>query len=207
MNPLDQLPDFQSFKYQVALRPASSLLRAWDKLAECERRLEMYRFVEANNDPGKAQYRILLNDALSAFLLSLEATLQFVKDQCRRSKPALQFDKWLRQQSRYDVTLKGLRTLRHFEAHVLPTPPRSAIVATIGGSLPDGTLATGVSRTWHLPQLQPTDLDQLKKWGRPLAPADLNDWNTMAAKLDVKTILADGLTKLRDILLAAEQVI
>lgn len=205
MNPLELLPDFESFQYQIATRLPVGQLRAWAKLAECERRLALYTFVEAQNDPRKAQYRVFLNDTLSAFLLSLEATLQFLKDQLHPLIPRRSFDNWLSQQPRYDVVLKGLRTLRHLEAHVVMAPPRSRVVLMIGESLPDGTSATNVSRTWHLPELQPSDLGQLF---RPaLAISDLKDWNVLVAQSDVGDLLEDGLTKLKDILLAAEQVV
>src|SRR5688572_22989290 len=80
-NPLDAFPDFQNMQYRLATEPSGSRIRAWSKLRECERRLEIYKWVASLNDPRKAQHRILLNDTVSAFLLSFEATIQFLGDQ------------------------------------------------------------------------------------------------------------------------------
>jgi hypothetical protein len=63
----------------------------------------------------------------------------------------------------------------------------------------------GVSRTWHLPKIQPLDLDQLRN--AALARADLNNWNESVEKSDVKGLLSHGLTKVRDLLEAAERIV
>jgi len=119
VSPLDAMPDFQNFQYHLATIPSGSKIRAWSKLGECERRLEMYKWVASLNDPRKAQHRILLNDTVSAFLLTFEATIQFVGDQLRWS--ASELGNWIAGQPQYNVTLRGLRTLRHFEAHAIFT--------------------------------------------------------------------------------------
>jgi hypothetical protein len=78
---LYQLPAFDSFTYSVAVPPPQPKGIAWDKLTECERRLEMCKWVECLNDPRTPQHRVLLDDCVSAFLLTFEATLQFINDQ------------------------------------------------------------------------------------------------------------------------------
>lgn len=204
-NPLDSMPDFSSFQYQIAVEPPISSVEAWAKLRECERRLALYAWAEARNDPAKAQHRILLDDCLSALLLSYEATLQYVKDQFSRSASQVQFSSWLSQQPDYDVVVKGLRTLRHIEAHVEDVSIQSLIKAILGGSLPDGTSATQVSRTWKLPKLDQDDLNKLRT--PPIRPSELPDWNSLVDQRPAEQMLSDGLARLRGILAAAELVI
>src|SRR5712692_11532267 len=104
-NPLDVLPDFQNFSYAVALAPAGSHIDAWVKLREAERRLAIYKWVEQYNDPSKPQYRVLLNDSVSAFLLNFEATVQFLKEQFKRTSK--QFDPWFAKQPQNDACVNG----------------------------------------------------------------------------------------------------
>lgn len=196
VNPLDVLPDFQNFSYAVANAPAGTHIDAWVKLREAERRLAMYKWVEEYNDPGNPQHRVLLNDSVSAFLLTFEAIIQFLKDQFRRAGTSQKFDAWFAQQSQNDVCVKGLRTLRHFEAHVEEKPiPRTVHV--------HGSEIMGC--TWQLPELTQTGLDKLLY--PPLSAADLSDWNTLVGSLEAKAIFAEGLYKLRSVLETAEKVI
>lgn len=212
-NPLDLLPDFANFTYQIAVPFAQGQVRAWGKLRECERRLEMYKWVEILNDPRITQHRILLDDSVSAFLLTFEATQQFLKTQLEKSpntpKPSSSFKKWwnswLSQQPQYDVTFKGLRTLRHLEAHVEEKPTSSLVMVNLGGSLPDGTSDTDVSRMWRLPKLQQSDLDKLNR--PPLEASELNNWNNLVSGMEIANIFTDALWKLKGILVAAEPLV
>jgi hypothetical protein len=205
-NLLDLLPDFEAFNYQTAIAPPGSKVTAWNKLRECERRLEMYRWIEKLTDPAKAQHRVMLNDAVSAFLLTFEATLQFLKNQIeakhQNSTPQFKFWDWVRRQTQYDVMVRGLRALRHFEAHVENIQKPSEIFVAIGGGQPKDTSDVSVSRTWKLPQLHKADLEKLHS--SPLREPELSDWNTIAAGSDVAGVFADGLQKLKRILEIAE---
>ncbi len=188
-------PNFANFKYKIAIRPDGSRVRAWDKLQECERRLEMYKWIERQTDPASAQHRILLNDTVSSFLLTFEATLQFISDQFSL-KPS-ELGNWLVKQPQYDVSFRGLRTLRHFEAHVEVKETESSIVAVVGG-----TAGNSITRTWKLPQLQRSELDKLKN--HPLKLDHLSVWNTLVMQSDIERIFTDNLLKLKEILAAAE---
>ena len=205
-NPLDLLPDFQTFSYTVAIEPVGSHIDAWVKLREAERRFTMYKWMQQYNDPANPQHRVLLNDSVNAFLLTFEATIQFLKDQFKRTATSQQFDAWLAQQSQNDVHVKGLRTLRHFEAHVEAKPiPRTVhlhINASLGGGK-SGTEITGC--TWQLPKLTPAELGKLRN--SPLSVADLSDWNTLVANFDAKAIFSEGLYRLKSVLETAEKVI
>jgi hypothetical protein len=202
---LHQLPAFNSFACTVAVPPPQAKGIAWDKLAECERRLEMYKWAENLNDPRSPHHRVLLDDCVSAFLLTFEATLQFINDQFLKRGNMPSFNSWLNQLPQHDLHVKGLRTLRHFAAHVEIKPTPSQIVAVIGGSLPNGTSATSVSRTWRLPELQPSDLQKLRM--PALQPKDLPAWNGLVEQSNVTSIFAYGLRQLRDILLEAEKIL
>jgi hypothetical protein len=195
INPLDSLPDFSNFIYQIAVQPANSRLRAWGKLQECERRLELYKWAENLNDPSQAQHRILLNDMASAFLLSFEATVQFTKDQWEESPGKTPFKRWLEGQSDYDIAVRGIRTLRNFEAHKKLKPPTSMIIV-VTGSEPE------VTRKWQLPELQQMELGKLRS--SPLEQWHLADWNKLVTTSDTGTVLTHALRNLKLILDTAE---
>lgn len=205
VSPLDAMPDFQNMHYRFATGPSGSTIRAWSKLRECERRLEMYKWVASLNNPREAQHRILLNDTVSAFLLTFEATIQFLNEEFQQSLKAPHFSSWMAGRPQYDVTIRGLRTLRHFEAHVESKTPRSNIGLIIGGSRTDGTSDTEVTRAWRLPTLQQNELARLDH--SPLAVVDLSDWNNLVSQTDVADIFADGIRRLSEILVSAESLI
>lgn len=205
-NPLDALPDFQNFPYTIAIEPVGSHIDAWVKLREAERRLTMFKWVEQHNDPANPQHRVLLDDSVSAFLLTFEAAIQFLKYQFNSPGISLRFDDWFADQPQNDVHVKGLRTLRIFEAHVeakpIPRTIRVPINASFGGRK-SGTEIAGC--TWQLPQL--TSAHLLKLHRPRLLDADLSGWNTLVVNLDAKTIFAEGIQRLKSVLETAEKVI
>jgi hypothetical protein len=167
------------------------------KLAEAERRLAMYEWVEGLNDPSRAQHRILLDDSVSAFLLSFEATLQFLKTQFEHHQGEHKFDDWFRVHPAYDVRFKGLRTLRTFQAHVELKPPPRHVSASFGsGPLPPTTCV------WRLPKLTLIDLEKLRN--PYLKATDLVDWNTQVEQCNIAEIFRSGLEKLKQVLEAGE---
>ncbi len=204
MSEINGLPDFSSFPYRIANAPTGAKLRAWSKLRECERRLAFYRWVKGLEEV-KTRYRKLLDDAVSAFLLSFEATLQFVKDQFIEVG-APDFDKWIKGLAEHDLIVRGLRTLRHFEAHVEEKPTGTTVRRQISEHLPSGRSETSGGQTYHLSVLTSTELKRLKK-SRPLKEPDLNDWNAHVQALDVGSVFESGLHQLKKILDQAEAVI
>jgi hypothetical protein len=199
-------PNLTKFSYSIALPPAGAKVSAWDKLKEVERWLAMYRWAESENDPGAAQHRVLLNCMVSAFLLSFEATIQFLKQQwCVCSVP-LNFDQWLKAQPEHDLTVRAVRTLRHFEAHVEVKPiPRHIDIRSmniVGGA---GTTKIQVDSTWHLPGVSNKDLQGLK---RPaLVVSDLPDWQLLAASTTSDSRFEHALRQLAAILVSAEAML
>jgi len=199
------LPDLTSFSYRFPPPTANPKLRAWAKIAESERRLEVIRWVQALDDPGKMPYRWFVDDSIGAFLLTLEAALQFTKEQRRSSGAVDSFESWLTSQPQYDVLLKGLRTLRHLEAHIQDVPIHTLAQVDIHSSLggPPKRVETR-PRIWKLISLdQPT----LASLARPtLAVSELDVWNALVAERDATGILADSLPRLHSILHAAERM-
>jgi len=196
-NTLDSFPIFQNYAYTIAVEPLGSRVRAWGKLRECERRLEMYRWIEGLDQPPRAEHRILLDDMVGAFLLSFEAVLQFLRTQYRLAGAQPDFYVWLVQQPSYDVTMKGLRTIRHLEAHIKEKQTRSAMVASPPGYF---------ERTWRLPDLSQSDLSIMRQ-PTPILAVDLPDWNRLVDSSDVLSVCTDGLIKLRDILYTTESMV
>ena len=104
-----------------------------------------------------------------------------------------------------DVLLRGLRTLRHFEAHVEPKPMPRVVNLEIEENLSGGDSRTETTARWVLQELKPGDLTKLTT--RPLKEVDLPAWNTTVAHMDAPTIFAKGLENLEKILQKAEKEI
>lgn len=212
-NPLDALPDFENLLYAIANKPAGSHIDAWDKLREAERRLVMYKWVEQHNDPATPRHGVLLDDSVSAFLLTFEAAIQFLKDQFKRTGTPQQFDVWFAGHPQNDACLKGLRTLRHLEAHVeRKHSPRTVLktltaYVTVGrGRSRNGDRQNGsVGCLWQLPKLDPTDIAKLNS--PALSVADLGAWNALREAFDAKALFERGLLSLKSILDKAEMCV
>ena len=201
-NPLNSMPDFSSMTYQYSQAPPNSTIPAWEKIKECERRWVFFTWAESLNNPRKAQHRIVLDDALAAFLLSYEATLQYVKDAFLHAQNAPAFDQWVAGQQANDILVKGLRTLRLLEAHIIDVPIQSLVKLKIGESLPDGTSETHAERIWRLPTLNLPDLANLRS--SKLTADDLQDWNNLVEQVSAADLLETSLARLNSILSSAE---
>jgi hypothetical protein len=200
INPLDSFPNFTNYRYEIAVKPIDSKGPAWDKLMECERHLEMYRWVEKLNDPAKAQHRILLDDTVSCFLLSLEATLKFLDekfDDIKKKQINIKFEEWLTKQPEYNVHIRGLRALRHFAAHIeIKHAPSKVVVVNKEIS----------SRTWTLPRLTESDNEKLYPSSR-LSPSYLSEWNALIERSNIEGIFKEALLRLNKILEAFELIL
>jgi hypothetical protein len=161
----------------------------------------MYKWVEALNDPANPQYRILLEDSVSAFLCTFEACVQFLKDQVRLPS-GIQFGPWLANIPEYNLTVRALRTLRHFETHVDFVPPQSQITVIVGGIRRDGKPASGITRKWRLRQLTSSDLKRLDN--PPLKQSDLKHWNSLADQTSISMVFANAIVSLGKILEGGE---
>jgi hypothetical protein len=194
-------PDLENFAYQIAISPSGSRVVAWSKLRECERRLVMYKWIESLNDPRAPQNRVLLNDAVSAFLLTFEATIQFLKNQFLTTSTSPAFHEWSAMQPQYDLQVRGLRTLRHFEAHVESNPAPRLVKITVEVGKP----VSLDSVSWKLPKLQSTDIARLRH--SPLSAGDLIAWNTLVETTQASDVFGYGISRLKEILLTAEALL
>lgn len=186
------LPDFENYQYQMVAQPHESRLNnTWVKYRETERRFEMYKWAESLNDPSIPKYRIFLNDCISAFLLTYEATFKFLNDELGD-----QYCKFMEtQELNKNLTVRGLRTLRIFAAHYKDMPARSLIV--VGGHKRPTT------RTWKLSPIAKEEFDRLDC--PKLKEEDIPKWNALADESSIPELLKEGMEKMGAILLAAEQ--
>jgi hypothetical protein len=189
-------PDLEAFPYQVAGGPVNPKARAWAKAREYERRLALYRWAEQLNDPAAPRYRVLLDDCESAILMTLEAVVQFIGDQLHRERGVDRVEAWLQQKPANDLLFRGLRTLRHLEAHIEARPAASLIIAQVGGS-------PSIRRRWQLASLQQADLDKLRT--PRLKSAELAQWNEMIERDSAAELLRRGLDRVVELVAAAEQ--
>jgi hypothetical protein len=193
------LIDFDGWTPQLVTRPpAAKLGMVWEAVEATERRLWMFDVLTisiANSGYGK----LLIQDMASAYLLSLEAALQILKNEFETTKTG--FDNWLLGIPENDYIFKGLRDLRAVAAHV-----RSVGLwkGYNDGSSPLGSIVIGgqiVSWRWpdfshHCP-------------GRPKLknPGELAQWNTLVQDRLVRDLMHDGVLRLSAIAKAAESAI
>jgi hypothetical protein len=139
----------------------------------------------------------LMTDFASAYLLSFEAGLQVLKEECFSNAGA--FEAWLADQPLYDLETRGLRTLRHLEAHIRPgvlsVQPAAAAASRFSGPSIGGTIA------WQWEPTTPKDLASLKY--PKITVDELPTWNTRSAELLVLGLMRHGLTVLNALLVAA----
>lgn len=196
-NPLDLMPEFVSIEYEYGNINVTNIDFALDKLRECERRLVYFKWVESKNEPGQPKHRIILDDALSAFLLSYEATLQYIKYKFNQNRIDPNFDNWIKNQPENDILLKGLRTLRHLEAHVEHKPTPSLVKVKVGSGF--------VERIWRLPLLTKEDIEKLKY--PKINSAECEDWKSLVNSNSVDDLLEKSLHNLKKILLSANNIV
>ena len=181
--------------YVYAKRPVDATLAAWSRFEETERRWTMFEWATFAIDQPRG-YSLLFHDLASAYLLSLEATLQILRTE--RNDP--DFDAWLRSHPTYDLGFRGLRTLRHLHAHVqevaIDVNRRNAVVSRFAHTTTGGTLA------WRWQPLSAQDLQSLD---RPrITVAELDDWNRLNEELLVVGLMRSGLASLRTLMTSAE---
>ena len=141
-------------------------------------------------------HTLLFHDLASAYLLSLEATLQLLRHQRKFGD----FESWLRTHAEYDLALRGLRTLRHLDAHVqkvaIDVDRHGSAVSRFAHSTTGGTLA------WRWDAISEADLASLD---RPrITASELADWNRLSDELLVIGLMRSGLRSLRALLADGE---
>jgi hypothetical protein len=99
----------------IFVLPTPRRLRSWDKVLEVTRRFDHYEWI-THVVRRPAGCESFVTDLARSFLLSFESALQMLKEEVFGA----QFEKWMLTQPANDLTTRGLRTLRHLEAHIRP---------------------------------------------------------------------------------------
>lgn len=140
--------------------------------------------------------KVLLRDCATAYLFSLEATLQVLL----REKAFPNFDGWLRTNASYDVTIRGLRTLRHLQAHIEPrtlTARREPTVSRFANVAIGGTVA------WCWADITLAQLASVTAKNAKLAIDELPTWNRYCQTVPILAQMRHGVKALHECLWAA----
>jgi hypothetical protein len=189
------LPDFDRLESTIP-GPPKGRLRAWAKFAETDRRMTVFDW--AVWALAKGGLPVFMQDLATAYLLSFETTLEFLKDERRDSRR--NFERWLSGRAAYDLECRGLRTLRHLEAHIR-SGTISAQVGAVADSRFGGPTPAGRS-TWFWDAITLADLNALR--APALGTDELDAWNSRSHSVPVRGLMIHGLERLRTILKEAE---
>lgn len=189
-----ELLDLDEVPYEIARKPANATLRAWPKAEETERRWTMFDWATWAIPEHNRNSR-LLRDFASAYLMSFEATLQVLSHELSLKS----FDDWLKQQSAYDLTCRGLRTLRHLEAHIrlghVAVNRNMAAISRFAST----SLGGQVAWTWV-----PIALRDLRELKYPkIEESELDQWNTLCTSTLALDLMRRGIAALAAFLTAA----
>jgi len=207
---LDSVPliAFDELEPLLVHPPAGTALRAWMKASEVGRRMDHFDWLVHVARPVRG-CSTFVGDLASAFLMSYESTLQVLKEQWKASRsgaPSLpKSDTWLASLPEYDLTCRGLRTLRHVQAHVGVVP-----VVVPHGRPHHSRFAAGTDPglvpAWGWSPIAVTDFAALTQ-PPPLSQLELPQWNTRLAETPVTQLMREGIERLVRILHAAEQLL
>ncbi len=193
------IPNLDRIIYNIAVRPSKTeLIKAWGKFQECERRYLMFKWVESLNDISNPRFRTLLADSTSSYLLSFEATLQAMKAQIKKVDLKFKLDAWLKELPEYDLKIRGIRTLRHLEAHIEPNTNKSGRKINV---IIDSR-SVSKSMFWKLPNIDISQWEELKT--PSLEVTEISEWNDLVGNISIENIFTDSLRNLRAILEKAE---
>jgi len=166
------LIDLDAYQYRIVTGEHHGTA-VWERLLELERRQVMFDWLSAAvREKGRNEK--LFSDLAGAYLYSLEAAVQ---EFALTYSGGTGSDKWLAKQSEYDEVLRGLRTLRHREAHVATSSvvsgDRRAGHTTLSAGGRDGATVA-----WHFRAISEEEYAALH---RPkLAHDDREAWNHLA---------------------------
>lgn len=182
--------------------PAGATLKAWAKGHEVGRRLDHFDWLThvVRTERGCATF---ISDLATAYLLSFEAAFQVLRHECRaNSLKAHDFDSWLAGQPDNDLLCRGLRTMRHVEAHIGPAGIAVPFGRQIHSRFASGTDA-GNTPAWHWQPLTSADYASL---ARPrIAPEELSVWNARLVAEPCQTLMRDGVIRLGALLISTER--
>lgn len=189
------LPMFDELERRFILPDASRRLGAWAKAGEVERRVDHFEWLihVARREAG---VRTFVLDLATAYLQSLEGALQVL--QAERFPTG--FEAWLRTLAANDLVLRGLRTMRHLEAHI-----RAGTLTQrqVGGHsrFTGGEGGANIGWRWA-----PVSITEFRSLRRPrIAEAELPAWNERLEEDLVMDLMRLGVLRLRTIFEEAEK--
>ena len=200
----DDFIEFDHLDPQVVFVPPGAQLRAWPKLRELERRWLHFEWFAVGVAKKPFGIRTLLDDGARAYLMTFEAALQIIGDQIfPGKKSSRRLNRWLRSlpTDQYDITCRGLRTLRHVEAHV-----RSGDLEVVGSQL-QSSLFSGPSGAQILPWCFPQLVEAERPAVLALDDAEIPEWNSLCKSNLATTLMRRGIARLFEVGKAAERVV
>jgi hypothetical protein len=189
------LPDFDQLEPRYILPDKSRRLAAWSKATEVERRLDHFEWLaHVARRPSGIQTFVL--DIASAYLLSLESALQVL----HAEKFPNGFEKWLTTLPANDLTFRGLRTLRHLEAHI-----RTGTLTqrNVGGHsrFTGGEGGSNIGWRWA-----PISVAEFRALRTPkISEAELPEWNSQLEEYLVMDLMRLGVERLLAVFRQAEK--
>jgi|SRR6185312_13194291 len=193
------LPAFDHLEPRFILPDKTHRLRAWSKAMEVERRLDHFEWLShVARTPVGIQTLVL--DFATAYLLTFESALQVLQQERFPKGTSPGFEKWLVTLHTNDLTCRGIRTMRHLEAHVRPgeltqrhTGGLSRFVSGEGG--------TTIGWQWSS-----ITLAEYRVLTTPrISEHELDDWNDRLQQHLIMDIMRLGVERLRDIFAEAEK--
>ncbi len=192
-------PSLDDFEHKRSNVPTGARLKAWGKVREAERRLEVAIWAMWRTEPDTGKHKVLAEDQVGAFFYAVEAAIQVLKEEMGAIRGNTWFERWLANHPSSTMSLRAVRTIRTFAVHAGELLTRGDIsISVVKGH--GGT----ITRLWRLPELTPENLQALR---RPKLRVDeLDAWNKLRQHRPAGAILEDALTDLRQIVFDAEQL-
>jgi hypothetical protein len=190
------LPEFDGLEPRYIKPDASRKLRSWPKAIEVERRLDAFEWLVhvARRPQGIASFVL---DLSTAYLLSFESAIQVLAEEKRFPNGV---DGWLAARPDNDLLFRGLRTLRHLEAHIRPG---SLAQRRVGGHSRFTGGEGGSNIGWQWSAVPLTDFRSLKH--SKIVEAELPDLNRLLEERLIMDLMREGLERLTNIFAEAEK--
>jgi len=190
------LPEFDHLEPRYIRPDASRRLAAWTKAAEVERRLDHFEWL-AHVARRPTGIRTFVSDLVSAYLLSFESALQVLQAE----KFPNGIEKWLSSLTSKDLLFRGLRTLRHLEAHIRPGELTQRLV---GGNSRFTGGEGGANIGWRWAPVVLTEFRALKT--PKISESEIPDWNRQLDEHLIMDLMRGGVERLLVVFEQAERV-